>query len=46
MVSDVRQIHLPIRLHAFNRPTTSTFVTLYTLEHLARASLVTLIASE
>jgi MFS transporter, ACDE family, multidrug resistance protein len=39
----VRQIHLPIWLHAFNRPTTSTFVTLYTLEHLARASLVTVI---
>ncbi len=39
----MRQIHLPVWLHAFNRPTTSTFVSLYTLEHLTRASLVAVI---
>ena len=39
----MRQIHAPIWLHAFNRPTTPTFVTLYTLEAFSRASLVTVI---
>jgi len=39
----MRQIHAPVWLHAFNRPTTPTFVTLYTMESLSRASLVTVI---
>ncbi len=39
----MRQLHMPVWLYAFNRPTTPTFVTLYTLEHLARAILVTVI---
>lgn len=39
----MRHIHAPVWLHAFNRPTTPTFVTLYTLEALSRASLVTVI---
>ncbi len=39
----MRHIHAPIWLHAFNRPTTPTFVTLYTLEAFSRASLVTVI---
>jgi len=34
---------MPLWLYAFNRPTTPTFVTLYTLEAFSRASLVTVI---
>ncbi len=39
----MRNIHVPVWLHAFNRPTTPTFVTLFTIEHLSRAMLVTVI---
>ncbi len=39
----MRNFHAPVWLHAFNRPTTPTFVTLYTLEAFSRASLVTVI---
>lgn len=39
----MRNIHVPVWLHAFNRPTTPTFVTLYTIEHLSRAMLVTVV---
>ena len=39
----MRHIHAPVWLHAFNRPTTPTFVTLFTLEHLSRSLLVTIV---
>ncbi len=39
----MRHIHAPVWLHAFNRPTTPTFVTLFTLEHLSRSLLVTVV---
>ena len=39
----MRNLHVPVWLHAFNRPTTPTFVTLYTIEHLSRAMLVTVV---
>lgn len=39
----MRHIHAPVWLHAFNQPTTPTFVALFTLEHLSRSLLVTVV---